>query len=304
MKKKIINLFIIVFIFLIIIFMFKNPILIKDDVISSVSLWLTKVFPTLFPMLILNDILISCGLPELFKKYFSKFSNKIFNLSGSGSYLLFMSMISGTPANAYILKELYNSSNISLEEANKVIYYCYFSNPMFLYTMLSLMFNDQYIIICIILAHYSSNIIIGLLIRNNCIVTYSTNISRAKKINLTKTIQKGMDTMIIVLGTITVYSLLGIIIINIFRLNRLSIFTGFLEITEGLNMLSKISLNTYIKIVFSISIISFGGLSIHSQIKSIINDTPISYKNFLCGRFYQVIISIIIVSILYFFHIC
>ncbi len=304
MKDKIKNLFIIIIIFFIIVFLLKNNNIIKDDVVISVNLWLTRVFPSLFPMLIINDILIACHLPEVYNRYFSILTNKLFKISGTGSYVFFMSILSGTPANAHILKQLYQEEKISLSEANKVLTYSYFSNPIFLYTMLSLIFSDLKIVISLIVVHYLSNFIIGIIVRSNKIMIKDSNLFKTNKFDLSKTIIKGMDTMIMVLGTITFYSLAGVIITNLFPFKSINLLTGFLEITEGLNMLANTHYSLLFLKIFSISIISFGGLSIHSQIKSIIADTDIKYQNFLYGRILHVLISIILILLLNFLHIC
>ena len=50
-----------------------------------------------------------------------------------------------------------------------------------------------------------------------------------------------------------------------------------------------------LKEIIAITIISFGGLSIHSQVKNIISDTNIKYKYFLIGRIFHVLISVMLV---------
>ena len=46
------------------------------------------------------------------------------------------------------------------------------------------------------------------------------------------------------------------------------------------------------KVIISSMIISFGGLSIHMQVISILDD-KIRYRNYFIGRLYQVFLSII-----------
>ena len=56
--------------------------------------------------------------------------------------------------------------------------------------------------------------------------------------------------------------------------------------------------NDIIKAALIISFISLGSLSIHMQVKSIINDSNIKYKNFLISRLEQMILANIIFIIL------
>ena len=64
-----------------------------------------------------------------------------------------------------------------------------------------------------------------------------------------------------------------------------------LEITSGLKSLEYLDVSENLKILLCIIYLSFGGLSIHTQIKSILPDT--NYKMFLKGRLICIILSII-----------
>ena len=94
-------------------------------------------------MIIINDILINYNFSKIICFIFYKPFNKIFNLSYNGTYLFIMSMFTGTPSNAIILNEMYKKNMISNDESNKLIYVLYFSNPLFLYNMLSVIFNSS-----------------------------------------------------------------------------------------------------------------------------------------------------------------
>ena len=74
---------------------------------------------------------------------------------------------------------------------------------------------------------------------------------------------------------------------------------GILEITMGLKDLSLLNLSPIYKTIISSMLISFGGLSIHMQVISLIINTPIKYKYFLQGRLYQTILSGLLSYIIY-----
>ena len=75
--------------------------------------------------------------------------------------------------------------------------------------------------------------------------------------------------------------------------DRLSVLVkAVLEMTMGLSSLSLLNINDIYKVIISSMIISFGGLSIHMQVISILDD-KIRYRNYFIGRLYQVFLSII-----------
>ena len=294
-KKNMIMLFVLLILLL---FIFINNQNVKRSIIAGTELWLTKVFPSLFPMFIMSELLSAYHLPEILANTLGPAFHKIFRTSSYGVFTLFMSLISGTPSSAYILKNLTEEKKITEEEASHLLKFTFFSNPLFLITMLSFIFpNKTKLITWIILIHYISNIIIGFLIRPQKTkvyhkIEYDKNDNNIGSI-LSVAIKKSLNTLLLILGTICFYLMISEILItsNPF-LNVL--IKGFLELTQGLNSLLNFSTNSFIKAILALSFISFGGLSIHTQVKSIIADTKISYLSFLKGRFLHVIFSIIL----------
>ena len=211
-----------------------------------------------------------------------------------------MSLISGTPSNAYILKELVELEKLSIEEANHFLTFTYFSNPLFLTVMLSTIFNAR-IVLKIILCHYIANIIIGILMRNKApkIVTNQKYTQNKSKSSIIKSINKSISTLLMILGTICFYMLLTFIVTNLLPDNLLikTLISGFLEITNGLNTITSLNIFIQIKEIIASAIISFGGLSIHTQIKAILENTNMNYSYFLKGRIMQSIISVILIMI-------
>ena len=70
-----------------------------------------------------------------------------------------------------------------------------------------------------------------------------------------------------------------------------SILSGILEMTQGIFNVSLLNIPIKVKTFLITIFISFGGLSIHSQIISIISDTKIKYLPYLFARLLHAIIS-------------
>lgn len=302
MKEKIGNFTFCLFCFVSIIFIFTNNKDVAEVIINATNLFLRKVFVSLFPMFIINDILINLNIPYYFYLVFNKLFLKVFKTSGLGAYVFIMSLISGTPSNAYILKELVEERSLSYEEASHFLMFTYFSNPLFLTIMLGSIFDSK-TTLKIILIHYISNILIGILKRGKAPkITHQSFQLETRKRNgiLIKSINKSISTLLMILGTVTFYMLLTYIITYPFQNNILlkTCFSGFLEITNGLNNLINVNIYSKIKEIIAIAIISFGGLSIHTQIKAILEDTQIKYKYFLKGRILHTMISILLIIII------
>ena len=276
MKTKLTYLFLI----MLIILLFLNYHIVLTSAIDAFNIWLYKVFPFLFIMFVLNDILISLNFDSLFK------SNTI--------YIIIMSLISGSPSSAYIISEMYNNKKIAYNSANNALLYTYFVNPLFLYSILNTLFIYK-IAIKLMIIHYLSNIIIFILYKPK--ITRKELNSKYININLGNSIKKAMNNLLMILGTIAFFMIITNIINTTLNLNNVTtlFIKGLLEITQGLVYLKSIHLHTLIKQIIAIIFISFGGLSIHSQIKSILDEYNLKYIYFFKGRLLQLIISLILV---------
>ena len=69
------------------------------------------------------------------------------------------------------------------------------------------------------------------------------------------------------------------------------LLSGFLEMTQGVKYISNLDISLPIKASILSMIVSFSGLSVHFQVKSIIDETDIKYSNFLKARVVQSFIS-------------
>ena len=69
--------------------------------------------------------------------------------------------------------------------------------------------------------------------------------------------------------------------------------------TQGLKYISILEIPLKLKAILSVMIISFGGLSVHMQIFSILSDTKIKYLPFLTARVMHAFISSFLVFILF-----
>lgn len=284
MKILIKKIIILLFLTLFLLNIFRYNDIVTLSSLKALELWRVRLFPSLFIMFIVNDLIINTD---------------IFKIKNNNTLAFSLSLFSGTPTNAYIIKELYINNRISLNSANKLLLYTYFSNPLFLYNILSTIFNKT-IVFKIILIHYISNIIISFFIKKE--TTYN-NRNETANLKVTKileqSIKKSINTLLMILGTVTFFMILSNLTVKLFSLNIYLeiLLKGLLEITQSLNELAAITLNLELKQLLALTIISFGGISIHMQVYSILNETKINYKFFLKGRIYQTLISILLLLV-------
>ena len=321
MKKIFTSIIIIIILFLISFSILNDSSSILESVKFSVNIWQNNVFPSLFPFFVLSELFINYGFIEFISELFKPVM-RLFGVKKEASFIFVMSIISGFPSNAKYVKELYNQKLINEKEASKILMFTHFSNPLFILGTISILFlNNKDVGLLILFCHYISNIIIGLIFRKYIFYKENSNISIKKSILnmhnkrisntksfgeiITNSILNAINTLLLILGVITLFLIITTILNNNLKLNDFytSILNGFIEMTQGLKYVSMLNISLKFKTIISVMIISFGGLSVHMQIISILSDTKIRYLPFLLSRIIHTILSGFLTFILFDFFI-
>lgn len=240
----------------------------KISILSSIEIWFTNLIPTMLPIYIISDLLINYGFLHVLYSIFR--TNSVF--------LVIMSLISGTPSNAKYISEFYKNGYIPLNTANFLLTFAYSPNPLFI---LGISENTK-MALTIIGYIYIMNIIMFLIFRkkfkNEKIDLPKPVIEKPFSECLENSIYKSFKILVLILGVVIIY---GVINTFLSLINVQSVFlSSILEMTNAIFIINEKSAG----IKWLIFACSFAGLSIHTQIKSILEDTGLSYRYFLFGR--------------------
>lgn len=301
--KKLFN----ILIFFIIIFLIlKNSIEIIESIKFSFNICVNNLFPCLIPFIIISNILINYNFVQDISDILSNITTKIFKVNKSCAFALIMSMISGTPSNSKYLKDLFNNRLINEYDISKCLFFCHFTNPIFILGTIGYSFlGNKRIGLIILISHYLSNFISGILNRNKKYkiinLEHKSNLNNKGFINvLNESIKSTIDTLLLIMGIITSCLIITGLINSIFKINNdYKFIFGILEITQGLKYLSLSNINITLKIVISTFFITFGGFCIHLQIFSILDNNKIRYLPYFINRIFTGILSSFISLILF-----
>ncbi len=257
---------------------------------NSVYMFMNNIFPFLFPMIVVSHLLVDFNLPYYLNKYTSKVTYGLLKLSGVSTYVFFVSLISGTPTNAIICKKMLENKSISRQCATSLLSFSLFLNPLFLFVTLKSIF-DYKTTLLLILNNYLCSIILGFIIRNyNDDTDSEIELINSKFSNsLVEGIKSSVNVLTMIFGTIVFFNIIRFNLSNDF----LNIINGVLEVSYGLVNLGDVDFSYNFKVIAASMFISFCGLCIHLQIKSIITDTGIYYKVFLKNRFIHLLLTLV-----------
>lgn len=317
MKNKFYTVLTIVVLMLLFLMIFIYSKDVTTSVLFSISIWKDNLLPTLFPFFLVSDLLIEYGFIEIISCILGKCISKIFHLPKEASFAIFTSLFSGFPSGSKYTKDLLDKKMITEKDANHLIMFTHYSNPIFIISTIGiLLLNSKKAGYIILACHILSNLIIGILFRQRKkIIVEKEKLSHViseinnKRINgksfitiLMNSIIKSFSILINMLGIIIFFLILTTLLKKIIILNNFNnaIFSGILEMTQGVKYISEINtISLKIKSCLIGFLISFSGISVHFQVKSIIEGTSIQYKRFLIARIIHAILCFILIYIFF-----
>lgn len=295
--------------------------------ISGAKLFFNAVFPSLFPFLVIINIIISYDGIDIYSKLLGKIICKPLKLPVECSFALLVSLLCGYPLGARYSCDLYEKKIIDLYTCERLLNIASNSSPLFVIGAVgaSMMLNTK-IGYLLLISNILSCILMGFIIpsknssfkiknKNNNFskpVITNTNIGIIFKNSIEDAIKNSLN----IGGFIVVFSVItGMIKDNVIFhivLNKLSLIVGssgnfieglllgLLEMTNGCYLISSSNSNLYVKLPVLSFLIAFSGLSIISQVYSYTYKYDISMKKYIIRKLIQAIISSILTILLCF----
>ncbi|MGL4522655.1 MAG: sporulation integral membrane protein YlbJ [Bacilli bacterium] len=294
--------------------------------IRGLNLWWEIVFPSLLPFFILTDLLLSLGVVALIGRFVQPLSVRLLKLPGSAAFVWLMSAFSGFPSGAKMTVELYEKNELTKEQAQRLLAISNHSNPIFIGGAIAVGFlHNEAVGLLLIVCHYFSSIMLGILLGWN--VKYTSN----KKTNtpsqtsvkpfgqmLGDAVYKSVQSLLMIGGFIIFFSLcsgllhvanvftflsfLFLPVTNFFQLDATivsALGAGFLEITLGTQHVAATQIPLLLQCIFISFLLGFSGLSVQSQVASIISQTNLNFKHFFFSRIVHGLLSATLCYVLY-----
>lgn len=319
-KKNLIPVFYILFLFFLVLFSSTNFKAAK----SGLNLWANNVIPALFPFFVAVELLKSTNLVYFISLYLDKYMRPIFNVPGIAAFPFIMGLISGYPVGAKIVSSLYSDNLCSKEEAERMLTFTNNSGPLFIIgTVGTSFYGSSSIGIILLVSHILSALSVGIIFGSisklktknkfskDSIVDSSFSEFKVEEITisnigvvLSNSIISAVKTILIIGGFVVFFSVVISILKRCgfllfiskciglaFGINYeiiLGFITGLLEFTNGLNAISLVHLkNISINLTLSSFVIGFGGFSVFLQVLGIISKYKLSSKLYFKGKVLQ-----------------
>lgn len=296
MKRKYQELLAVLIILFLYLGIFINPSLIIESGISSINIFKTKLFPSIFPFFVLASLLLELGLATKISIKLNPLIRKIFHVEGNSSFIILVSLISGFPSGSKYVVESYKDKTIDKNTANYLLTFTHFANPLFVLGTCGLILNSLSLAYKILIIQILSNLILGIILRPKEIISSKiTNNHQNKSFleALPKAINDAIKVLLFMLGSITFFMFFSKLLTTTLSLNPFfnTMLTGLLDMTSGISLVNTIDTTNYIKGLLVLTFITFGSFSVHLQVLNNIKEVDIDYKYFFLGRIIQTSIA-------------
>ena len=269
--------------------MYPNIIILSVN--NSLKVFIESLFPSLFPFLILSDILNNYN-------YFY-YIQKIFKFKYSD--IILMCAVSGLPSNAKYISAMLDNNEINKEEAEYLLSCTFFPSPMYVISVIGFsLLHSKLVGFILLIIVYISNVLFFIFNYKKFKKAQNIIIHKRKTFsNLIKqSITNNIEILLIILGTLVVFNSLINIISYYFEINDLilSIINLFLEMTSGINKVTGLSIKNNIKYILICTSLSFSGISVLSQAISILSKYNLNIRLIIKQKIIIALISLLLSS--------
>lgn len=300
---------------LIILYFIVTPQSCMKYAMEGAKLFISAIFPTIFPFMVLCNILIAYDGIEIYSKILGPVLCRPLGISKNSTFAIVASVFCGYPIGAKYSSELYEKGYIEKDEFQRLINIASNSGPIFTIGALgATMLGNKYLGMIIMFSCYVSAFIIGVLTRKD--VVNKSNDANITDIHyktfgniLKDAVTDGINGILLIGGYVIIFSIIMSIIKNnaltSVILSNLSVhfkntenvygtILGMLDLTNGCNIISASTLSTAVKICILSFLCAFGSLSVVAQVNAFLYKYNIDLKKYITLKLLQGVLAAII----------
>lgn len=287
-----------------------------DYTLQGLKLFMKSVFPTIFPFLVICNMLIEFNGIEIYSKMLGRSLTTPMGLSQNSNFALVASIFCGYPIGARYACELYENSYIDRNEFDRLINIASNSGPIFTIGALGVgMMGNRSIGVIIMISCYLSAFLIGILTRKatdtkktinkynlKAISSNDSNTQKSMGTIIKDAVTDGLNGIMLIGGYIILFSIL----INIIKDNNITktlmgylssryphandvygVFLGMIDLTNGCSIITSSNLNIKIQTCILSFFCAFGSLSVVAQANSFFYKFNVDIKKYIMIKLVQ-----------------
>lgn len=290
---------------------------------KGLSLCATTVIPSLFPFMVISELIVSSGMTKPVGRLFAKPFRLLFGISGDGGCAVILGMLCGFPIGAKTAVSLFNSGKIEKNELSKLMTFCNMPSSAFLISAVGTsLFGCHEFGVMLYVITLLSCLLIGMvskfLFRRKSIKStpgkkneqptahtpLSSNASESHTVGASAfpaAITRSAFAMLSVCAFVIFFSTLIGTLEAMFSEIPISrefsaLLFGFFELSGGVSRAAACAPASS-GIYLCAFLTGWSGLSVHFQIMSICGDCPISFRPYFLAKLAHGILNVLLLKL-------
>lgn len=281
-----------------------------DAARDGLELSLRVAVPALFPFFVAGALLTGSGLVDSLGRTLTKPMHALYGLGGNGAVALVLGLTGGYPVGAQTVCDLYRARAISRIEAERLIGFCNNTGPAFIISFAGVaVCGSTRAGVCLYLIHVLAALITGIAMTPAPGSAPLPPRAAAHKpaqnpaAVFLNAVRESFMTCLTITAFITFFSVLLALLRRTGLLALISAAgapvlsalgfppgaadaaaAGTLELTNGLALLPTLGLNSLQMLPLAAFLLGFGGLSVHCQTLSILQQAGLSARRHFVGK--------------------
>ena len=278
---------------------------------QGLSLCARTILPSLFPFLVISELLVASGVGEWIARPLEQSLGKLLGLSRAGCSAMVLGLICGFPVGARCAILSYQKGMLPRAECERVLACASIPSSAFLISTVgtTLWKNTSFgafLYLCAVISAILSGILLYVLQKQDKNAEWNTSKSTSSKIHfeagmLTSAIKNAtLNTLLICAYVVFFSTLTGTVEIVLARFSASeithTILSATLELSGGVSAASSLE-NHQLAAILTGATVGWSGISVHCQMLSLCDGTDLSIRPYLKAKVVQTVICAIVTAL-------
>ncbi len=278
----------------------------------GLTLCARTVIPSLFPFMVISELLVSSGAGEAFGRLFSRIMRWLFGLSGAGASAVFLGSMCGFPVGAKTAVALLDRNTISKSECEHLLTFTANPSSAFLITAVGVsLYGNRHFGVLLYVTVLGSSLAVGFLARFFLRRAeqpaehphFPSGLHIGGVETFTGAVSAAATGMLTVCAYVIFFSALtgalGCALAESGQNHEwgYALLTGILEMTSGISQASGLS-NREWGLILTAVFAGWSGISVHCQVMTLCGGRGISFKPYLIAKGAQGVLCGIVMAVI------
>lgn len=257
---------------------------------NGLLLWYQIILPTLFPFLLISNLMLNTGGMRIISDLFGRIISGIFHVSPNAAFVVVTGFLCGYPMGAKTAADLTEAGYISKDEGEYLLSFCNNCSPGFIFNYIvwkSL--GRQELLIPTLLNLMLAPVIVSFFARKTFVFENKKDMKTEKKDfhfrDIDFSIIESFNILVKVGGYIMLFSIIIVLLEQLANENMFVMcILASLEITNGIQIINELNLCFELQYILTLALSAFGGWCSIAQTQCVVQKAGFRISSYIIEK--------------------